>query len=219
MSITSFNSNTSRERNGLTKKTFFFSGSNNFAIYNKEVCLGQCISQVEILAKMAEVPVVIHEDVMDNVVLEKNLKLYAFSNTNIRIECFPYSPSLLPSSVGEDHWQALSCNVVPEHQQFSDYRALNVISLVVDYLGFPSSCKKRVQRIVSSANPHCWCPVDTLQSKYMHKYMKRHKPCYRCFMWPICALHGCMHIHLHSPFGCCYQCIIRPRPFQTIEAW
>ena len=102
-SITRFYSNTSRERNGLTKKTIFFSRSNNFAIDNKVVCVGQCISQIEILTKMAKVPVVIYRDVMDNIVIEKYLKLYGFLNANIKIKCFPYSPSLLPSSVGEDH--------------------------------------------------------------------------------------------------------------------
>ena len=104
MSITWYYNNTSRERNVLTKKTLLFSGSNSFAIDNKVVCIGQCVSQIEILTKMDKVPVVIYRYVMDNIVREKYLKLYGFLNTNIRVKCFPYSPSLLPSSVvGEHH--------------------------------------------------------------------------------------------------------------------
>ena len=102
-SITKFYNNTLWERNDFTKKTLLFSRSNNFAIDNKVVCIGQCISQIEILTKMAKVPFVIYRDVMDNIVREKYLKLYGFLNTNIRVKCFPYSPSLLPSSVGEHH--------------------------------------------------------------------------------------------------------------------
>ena len=80
MSITSFYSNTLWECNGLTKKTLLFFRSNNFAIDNKVVCIGQCISQIEILTKMAKVPVVIYRDVMDNIVGEKYVKLYGFLN-------------------------------------------------------------------------------------------------------------------------------------------
>ena len=102
-SITWFYNNTSRECNGLTKKTLLFFGLNNFSIDKKVVCIGQCISQIEILTKMAKVPVVIYRYVMDNIIKEKYLKLYGFLNTNIKVKCFPYSPSLLPSSVRKDH--------------------------------------------------------------------------------------------------------------------